>query len=140
MDRKIFIYNMIAVALTLLYFGAILALGLGKITPVSPWHGLYSLAAVPIIEEYIFRVFIQGSICKKYNSLTFANTVTSVIFSLCHMFFYPPLTAVGVFFPSMILGYVYGKTASYFSVIFIHAVFNMNIFISYQSDILGKFF
>ena len=130
----------IIVFFTFLFFAAILVSGIGSLKTVGIFGALYGLIFIPIIEEYLFRVVIQGFLIKKGVRLFFANVLNYVVFACCHLVFYSALHSMGAFFISIMLGYVYAKTSSFYSVVFIHCIFNMNIFIAYKSYISISFF
>lgn len=65
----------------------------------------------PVLEEVVFRGLVQGNLLhiswgrRQWMGFTVANAVTSLLFSLVHVFYHPILMASLVFVPSMIFGY-----------------------------------
>lgn len=65
----------------------------------------------PVVEEVVFRGGLQGWLSEKpwgmsrFAGLSYANMITSVIFSSLHFIEHPPLMAAAVFGPSLIFGH-----------------------------------
>lgn len=70
----------------------------------------------PVVEEILFRGIIQSDFQNKYGAV-FSIIASSLIFAIIHII---PAQIISVFFTSLIIGLVYYKTNSLWSVIFIH--------------------
>ncbi len=129
-------YCLIGVFVTLIYFGSVLAFGLGRFTAFDMRSVLYFMLLVPIIEECIFRGIIQPFINSKLSKyllgISVGNIVASMIFSLMHLFTASVAISVLMFIPSIFLGYLRDKSGSIIPSIFTHAIFNVNVFILYD--------
>lgn len=98
---------------------------------------------VALPEEWFFRRYIQQSVNDYFSQLNtdlkistswLAILLTSGFFSLVHI----PLQGYSgllVFFPSLILGYVYQMKKDLVFVILLHSLFNL-FFIAYLQDII----
>jgi membrane protease YdiL (CAAX protease family) len=92
-----------------------------------PLHILIAFGAViiiPVLEELIFRGFIQTTIrsfFKVGNGAWIAITISSVLFAIMHEHpgHWPALFILGV-----CMGYAYEKSGSLLRPIFIHSLFN----------------
>ena len=87
----------------------------------------------PVLEEIVFRGAIQGFLLKKiggknWYGISLANIITSVLFSLSHLLFRSPLTALLVFIPSLTFGYFRDRHHKLISPIFLHVFFNTGYF------------
>ncbi len=64
----------------------------------------------PILEEIIFRGFLQPILAKhlhhSWSVITSANLLTSLVFSLTHLINHPPLWSLATFIPSLALCYI----------------------------------
>ena len=65
----------------------------------------------PVIEEIVFRGLLQG-LCIKQRlgrkvivGITYANIITSIVFTALHLIYHAPLLALAVFVPSLAFGY-----------------------------------
>ena len=65
----------------------------------------------PIIEEILFRGFLQGWLRHRTQGrrligpITIANAITATAFALTHLVHHPPLLAAGVFIPGLVFGF-----------------------------------
>lgn len=84
------------------------------------WSMATAIVAAPLFEEMLFRGIIQEGISRKYGALQ-GIIVASLIFGVVHII---PQQIVSASVLGMILGYIYYRTQSLFSVIIIHAVNN----------------
>lgn len=138
--QDIFVVGGVAFA----YFSVILISGAGVIKPVGGWKFVQYIFIAPITEEIIFRGFLQKLIKEKFPariwSLTSANIFVSVIFASLHFASSANFYSLSVFFPSLIFGLLYDRNGSVIPCIVVHSIFNLNIFIVYQSNILIKIF
>jgi len=84
----------------------------------------------PILEEMVFRGFLQELIrdrisSKSFGQLTLANLLASLLFSAAHFFFHAPLWAALVFFPSLVFGFFKERTQRLTAPIVLHAFYNL---------------
>lgn len=114
--------------------GSALAFVLGASTGQSVTMPLGLLLSVvlfqPILEELLFRGFLQGFLLRmesgrrSAHGITVANATTSTLFVAAHLVYQPPLWAVAVFFPSLVFGFFRDKTGSVLPAIALHVAFN----------------
>ncbi|PCJ18587.1 MAG: hypothetical protein COB02_10640 [Candidatus Cloacimonadota bacterium] len=84
----------------------------------------------PLVEEIIFRGFIQKYISNKFKANKIAPILlTSILFSFCHLYIHSFLWAGAVFFPSLIFSYFYQKYQSIIPSYLLHAWYNFGLFI-----------
>ena len=76
-------------------------------------------AAIP--EEWFFRAYIMTRLGAGIK----ANVLTSIVFSLLHLFTQGGVAALLVFVPSLIYGWLYQKTNDIVVVILLHALSNI---------------
>jgi len=86
--------------------------------------GITICLIAPIAEELLFRGFLYP-VLKKYLGMIGAALVTSAAFAVSHQ---PPLVWGTIFLLALLLTYVYEKTGSLYSAIFIHILHNTTIF------------
>ena len=99
-----------------------------------PW-GIKNVAIYlilsPIAEELIFRGGLQDLLANEIPRSwpkEIANIITSVHFAIVHLLFKQDLSALLVFFPSLVLGWHYRRHKSIKTVIFIHFFYNFILF------------
>ena len=95
----------------------------------DPLAYLYPVLLFPIIEELIFRGFVQEFVQKhvtsrRISALTYANLITSTLFVALHFINHPPLWAVGVFIPSLIFGFFKDRTGKLTAPMLLHIFYN----------------
>lgn len=98
---------------------------LKQISPVSVNVLFYQLFAVAIPEELFFRGFIQQSLG---NSLK-AVIITSLLFTLAHLthlILNGNFSALLVFFPSMVMGWIYMKRLNILPSVVFHFLSNIS--------------
>lgn len=138
--KKGVLYAAAFACLGLAYFAAILFSGMGRFVQPDLKDFAYFILFIPLAEEIIFRGILQKNISRflpqKFMAISAANLVGSALFAVFHACFAPSLHAVLVFFPSLLFGIVYEKSGKIVFPIALHALFNMNVFIAYRSDIL----
>ena len=88
----------------------------------------------PVLEEVVFRGFIQEILYKRYNKYIFlkisaANFLTSILFSLFHLIHHSTIWSSAVFFPSLYFGYFKEKYASLYPSILLHIFYNLGYFL-----------
>jgi membrane protease YdiL (CAAX protease family) len=95
----------------------------------TPWIFILPVIIYPILEETVFRGAIMEFFHKKVPGmiiffLSKSNIITSVIFSMLHFFYHPPLWAAAVFIPSLVFGILKERYQSLVPPILIHIFFN----------------
>lgn len=90
------------------------------------------LILFPVTEEVFFRGIIQPTIHKKFSktwhSLSIANVLTSLLFSLSHLFNHNPFWALSTFFPSLIFGWAKDRYNTLLAPLLLHCYYNMGWF------------
>ena len=94
----------------------------------------YVILLYPVLEELAFRGWLQGLLWDKGLQKTmlyvsYANVITSIIFTLFHFMAHPPLWALGVFFPSLVFGFFRDRYNSVSPSVFLHIYYNAGYFI-----------
>ena len=88
----------------------------------------------PLVEEIIFRGYIQNWFHTKFNTVVFqismANILTSVLFSASHLINHPTLWALSTLLPSLVFGYVMDRYKTLAAPITLHATYNIGYFLS----------
>jgi membrane protease YdiL (CAAX protease family) len=88
----------------------------------------------PILEELLFRGYVQGQLLQQswgrqcWCRLTVANSLSSLLFVAGHWWTHPPLWAIAVLLPSLILGYCRDRYLSVYPCILLHAFYNAGYF------------
>lgn len=101
---------------------------------------LYFLIFVfPVLEEIVFRGLIQESIQKFFEHKHFkiiffwnisnANLLTSLCFSLSHLWSHSTLWAIAVLLPSLIFGYFKDKYQYLYPSIILHVFYNFGFYV-----------
>lgn len=99
------------------------------------WKFFFLAFAQPIIEELLFRGFLQGELLQfgwgkeRWGGITAANIAASLLFVLGHFISHPPLWAASVFVPSLIFGYFRDRSSSLIPSIILHCYYNAGYFI-----------
>jgi len=99
----------------------------------EPLRFLYPALLYPIIEEIVFRGFIQEFIQARLRPwrlgpLTHANLLTSLLFTALHFINHPPLWAAAVFLPSLLFGLSKERSGGLAAPILLHVFFNSGYF------------
>jgi len=99
---------------------------------------LLLILVFPILEEIVFRGLIQESIQKllSHNNIktmlfwriSYANLLTSLLFSALHLWSQPVLWALGVILPSLIFGYFKDRYQSLKPSILLHIFYNSGFY------------
>jgi len=88
---------------------------------------------IPLAEELFFRGVLQDyfkeKTAKKILGLTYANIIVSVLFASAHIPAWGLFHSALVFIPSLAFGFLYDKSGKLVYCIFLHAVYNFNVFI-----------
>jgi uncharacterized protein len=105
----------------------------GRVAPLNSWSLLQVIVLYPVIEEIIFRGFLQPWIAQRYDQtlckLTVANLITSGIFTLVHLFEHSALWALATFIPSLIFGYSRERYKRLLAPIILHSAYNGGYFL-----------
>lgn len=93
-----------------------------------------SVLVYPILEELAFRGFIQTSLLNYtrheiISGLTYANVITSAMFSAVHLFAMSWDKAILVFLPSIIFGYFREVKNEVVTPISLHVFYNLNFIV-----------
>ena len=99
----------------------------------QPLHFLYPALLYPVVEEWIFRGFVQESVHRhtrpwSLGPLSHANIVTSLLFTALHFINHPPLAAALVFIPSLVFGYFKDRSGRLAAPILLHIFYNSGYF------------
>ncbi len=126
-----------AIAAALFYWGLLSAIS----TPATdlawplrePLRFLYPALLYPVIEEIIFRGWLQEFIQARFRSwrlgpLTHANLFTSLVFTALHFINHPPLWAAAVFLPSLLFGLAKDRSGGLTAPILLHVFYNSGYF------------
>lgn len=98
------------------------ALGMVGIAMLLLWQ--------PLIEEILFRGFIQGALeqtrfgDRQVAGITVANVFTSLLFATAHLVHQSPIWAMLVFFPSLVFGYFRTRHEGIAAPILLHVAYN----------------
>jgi membrane protease YdiL (CAAX protease family) len=87
----------------------------------------------PIIEEILFRGFIQSFLAKRlhqrWSIISLANVLSSILFVLAHFINHPPVCALAVLIPSLVFGYIQERTNNLAAPIALHSTYNAGFFL-----------
>lgn len=128
--------------LAALLAGGLFVLGLWLFVPGQPlalrwvvsWDFLSLTLWQPLLEELLFRGFLQGQLSRAswgpqaWHGMTAANVITSLLFMLGHWWHHAPLWAIAVLAPSLLFGYVRDRYTSVYSSIALHGGYNAGYF------------
>ena len=93
---------------------------------------LMLLILFPVIEELFFRGIIQPIIHKKFTktwrSISTANVLTSLLFSLSHLFNHNLFWALSTFFPSLVFGWSKDRYNTLLAPLMLHCYYNAGWF------------
>ncbi len=96
---------------------------------VNPWVLVLPVVVHPLVEEILFRGYLQGWIAARsartWGPVSQANLITSVLFATAHIVLNPGLMAALVFFPSLIFGYFRERHNGLATPILLHAWYNL---------------
>ena len=102
----------------------------------DPWRLFSFLLLYPLLEEWVFRGILQGEFLqrewgrKRGIGISNANIVTSILFTLLHFINHPPLWAVAVFIPSLVLGHFRERHDSLVTPMLLHPFFNLTYLVA----------
>lgn len=95
---------------------------------------LYLAVLYPVVEEIIFRGYLQGFLrrwrygTREFVGITSANLITSLLFTVLHFVNHPPLAAAGVLVPSLIFGYFRDRHDNIYAAVILHMFYNLGYF------------
>lgn len=100
----------------------------------APRAFIYPALVYPVLEEIVFRGFIQDFLQRRMQHrrlgvLSHANIITSLVFTALHFLSHPPLWAVAVFVPSLVFGYFKDRTGALGAPIMLHVFYNSGYFL-----------
>lgn len=84
----------------------------------------------PLVEELLFRGVMQGQLRsrswarREIAGISFANIVTSILFTLAHFIHHAPSWAALVIAPSLVFGYFRDRHAQVYPALILHAAYN----------------
>jgi len=108
----------------------LLAPGYARPLVADPWRLLAILLLYPVVEEWVFRGVLQGELLRRpglrqrHLGVTRANLLTSLLFAATHLVHQPPLWALAVLVPSLVLGHFRERYAGLRLPIALHILFN----------------
>lgn len=99
----------------------------------EPLYFAMVVFAFPFVEEVVFRGLIQDYFNYKFKSkkigiLTYANGITSIIFTALHFLFHPLLWALLIIFPSVIFGFAKERFSNLTAPVLLHIFYNLGFF------------
>lgn len=136
MKQKPDAFIIIPAAIVFSYYAIVIIFGFAYIGAISAKSVFLYLIASPVMEELIFRGFVQkkiaGFLKNKIFFLSLSNIAASILFASAHFLARDfAMTALLTFFPSLFLGFIYERKQNIAYPIFFHSVFNLNAFIVY---------
>lgn len=123
--------QLLAAALAAVPVWWLLAISVGShmrtATTGAAWLSL--VLVQPVAEEIVLRGVLQGQLLRlgrgrRVGPLTLANLATTAVFVGLHLFTQPPLWALAVAVPSMVLGHLRERFGSVLPAITMHAYYN----------------
>lgn len=126
-----------AIGTAVIYWGALYAIT--QPTPDPGWplrdplRFIYPALLYPIIEELVFRGYIQEFVHRRLTvwrlgPLSHANILTSLLFTSLHFINHPPLWASAVLAPSLLFGFFKDRSGRLGAPIVLHVFFNSGYF------------
>lgn len=91
---------------------------------------LYGVLLYPVLEEWVFRGFVQSSLLDRplfrhrLGPVSLANGLASMAFAASHLIAHSPLHAASVFLPSLVFGWAYERYRHVGPSIVLHAFYN----------------
>lgn len=93
---------------------------LNNIMASGNWMLVSAVVLAPILEEMLFRGVVQGSVTKRFGPVV-GIIVSALVFGIVHI---NPIQVVGAFSIGLVLGYIYHRTKTLWSVIILHFLNN----------------
>lgn len=84
------------------------------------WAIVTTIIVAPIMEEILFRGIILESVRSRFGTMR-SILISAAIFGIIHII---PQQVINAFFVGLVLGFIYVKTESIFSVMILHAINN----------------
>jgi uncharacterized protein len=89
--------------------------------------------AYPIVEEFIFRGWLQPALHARFRhfvacGVSAANIITSACFAMLHLWSHPPAMALATFFPSLVFGHFAERYGRLLPAILLHIFYNAGYF------------
>lgn len=99
----------------------------------SPWRFVAVTALYPLLEELVFRGWVQPSLGARLHhralpGVSAANFVTSALFAAGHLIHQAPPQAFATFFPSLVFGHLRERFGSVVPCVLMHAFYNLGYF------------
>jgi uncharacterized protein len=87
---------------------------------------LLRLLVYPLLEEYVFRAGLLHWLNMRFPALKGwrTNIFVSAIFAIAHLWTWPLLHGLAVFFPSLIFGWIWQRYQKLWLCVLVHAAFN----------------
>lgn len=90
---------------------------------------------LPAAEELVFRGLLQGQLLRlssrrRLGLVSAANLLTSLAFSVAHLWAQPPAWALATVFPSLALGHLRERFDSVWPAVAMHALYNAGFFLA----------
>ncbi len=105
----------------------------------APVTFLLLVLIYPVLEEVVFRGFVQGKLLRKtmfkplYAGITYANIFTSLLFAMTHLYAHPFIMTMLVFPPSLIFGYFRDRFDGWLlPSILLHIYYNLGYFLIFK--------
>lgn len=103
-------------------------------SPEGLWAWVSFVLLMPLLEELVLRGLLQGQLLRAWQAhgeprrigpISWANGLTTLVFVAMHGLVQPPLWALAVAVPSMVLGHLRERLHSVWPAIGVHAVYNL---------------
>lgn len=102
-------------------------------SPLGPWAWVSFVLLLPLLEELVLRGLLQGQLLRvtavagqprRIGPFSWANALTTLVFVTLHGLTQPPLWALAVALPSLVLGHLRDRLHSVWPAIGVHAFYN----------------
>ena len=107
----------------------------------SPLLFLNLILLQPVLEELVFRGLLQGWLIEQdwakgqVSGISFANIITSLLFTALHFIHHEPLMAIAVVAPSLVFGYFRDRYNGWLvPCIGLHCFYNAGFFLIFGTD------
>ena len=108
---------------------------------IPPWDSSYlkgwkdgiTFASIPILEEMLFRGFLQGGLLSSNRfkpisaGFSRANWLTSFAFATAHLWQHPPILLPGYLAVSLVLGYFFERYRGILVPVLLHSYYNLGL-------------
>ena len=104
-----------------------------RLLDAQPWQFARLVFVYPILEEYIFRGWLQPAFDRHLGRrvlplVTVSNIVVSMLFALAHLIYHPPVMALATFFPSLVFGHLRDRYRHIAPCVALHVYYNAGYF------------